>query len=121
MSAAALLILIAASGPPATDLECPARPGETLSYIDISDGPPEKHADLAPDWTKEKTGTTSNIWQLVPRRDGLYVQCGYGKTLVAAYTRLETIKLPDTAKSCQADYRRESGSSDLTLIGFSCR
>jgi hypothetical protein len=120
-AAAALLILTAAGASPAVSLQCPAIPGQTLVYIDIFDGPPENKADLAPDDHKTQSGTASNVWQLDAGTYGLYVQCGYGKKLAGPYSRMETIRLPDAAKTCRADFKTGPGQGDLTLTHFSCR
>jgi hypothetical protein len=117
---AALFILTAASAPP-TALQCPAIEGQTLVYADIYDGPPEKEADLAPDEQKTRPGAATNTWQLTAGPDGLYVKCGYGSKLEGPYSRLETIRLPDTAKTCQADFKIGPRPNDLTLTRFSCR
>jgi hypothetical protein len=104
--AAALLMFAAASAPPAAAPECPAVPGQTLVYIDIFDGPPEQHANLAPDKTIKPTkDTVANTWQLVFGKDGLFVKCGYGKSLAGPYSHIETIQIPKTAKSCRADFK----------------
>ncbi len=121
MSVAALLILAAASTTPVEALQCPAPTGDALVYIDIYDGPPEQQADLAPDDTKQARGMTSNVWQLQAGPDGLYVKCGYGKKLEGPYSRMETIRLPDTVKSCQADFTPGREPSSLILTHFSCR
>ena len=121
-TAAALLILAAASVTPPVALECPAIAGQTLVYIGIFDGPPEKQADLAPDATMAPSpGKTSNIWQLEAGDDGLYVNCGYGQKLEGPYSRMETIRLPDTVKTCRADFKAGAAPGDLTLHKFSCR
>ena len=121
MSAAAALLILAAASAPPTALQCPAIEGQTLVYVDIYDGLPEKEADLAPDEQKTRTGAATNIWRLAAGPDGLYVKCGYGSKLEGPYSRLETIRLPDTAKSCQADFNTGPRPSDLTLTRFSCR
>jgi hypothetical protein len=120
-AAAALLILAAASANSPVALECPAISGQTLVYIDIFDGPPENKADLAPDEQKTGPGVALNVWQLVAGTDGLYVNCGYGKMLAGPYSRMETIRLPQTAKTCRADFKTGPGRDDLTLVRFSCR
>ncbi len=121
-AAAALLILAAASVNSPVALECPAISGQTLVYIDIFDGPPENQADLAPDDSKQQpNGGTANTWQLSPGPDGLFVKCGYGKKLEGPYSRTEMIRLPDTAKSCRADFKTGPGPNDLALTHFSCR
>jgi hypothetical protein len=121
-AAAALLILAAASAPPAAALECPAVPGQTLAYVDLFEGPPENQSDLAPDRTiKPSAGNVSNLWQLVVGPDGLYVKCGYGKSLAGPYNQVETIRLPATAKSCRADFKTGPGAGDLTLTHFACK
>ena len=127
-AAAALLILAAASTPsapastPAVALECPAVPGQTLVYIDIFDGPPEQQADLAPDKTIKPTkDTVANTWQLVPGKAGLFVKCGYGKSLAGPYSHIETIQLPKTAKTCRADFKTGPGAGDLILTHFACK
>jgi hypothetical protein len=120
-AAAALLILAAASAVPVAT-ECPAVAGQTLVYVDIYDGPPEKQSDLAPDeTTKPSAGNVSNLWQLVTGPDGLYVKCGYGKSLAGPYSHIEMIQLPPAAKSCRADFKTGPGASDLTLTHFSCK
>ena len=121
MSAAAALLILAATTTPPAALQCPAIPGQTLVYIDIFDGPPENQADLAPDDTKKAGGVTSNIWQLTASSDGLYVKCGYGKVLQGPYSQMETIRLPDTVKTCRADFKTGTRPDDLTLQKFSCR
>ena len=127
-AAAALLIFAAASTPsaaanaPTTALECPAVPGQTLVYIDLFDGPPEQQADLAPDTTGKPTkDTVANTWQLVFGKDGLFVKCGYGKSLAGPYSHIETIRLPQTAKTCRADFKTGPGAGDLTLTHFACK
>jgi hypothetical protein len=120
-TAAALLILAAASASPVA-LQCPAIPGQTLVYIDIFDGPPENQADLAPDRSTDPTPrTSSTFWELSAGADGLFVKCGYGKMLEGPYSRMETIRLPDTVKTCQADYKTVPGSGPLALTRFSCK
>ena len=118
---AALLILAAASATPPVALQCPAISGQTLVYVDIFDGPPEQQADLAPDDTKKQAGVTSNTWQLQAGPDGLYVKCGYGQKLEGPYSRVEMIRLPDTVKTCRADFKTGPGPSGLTLAHFACR
>jgi len=120
-ASAALLLLVAAGATPATALECPAVAGEALVHIDIFDGPPEEQADLAPDRTTRQGAATSNFWQLSPGARGLFVKCDYGKALAGPYSRVELIKLPDSAKSCRADFMTGPGAGDLTLQKFSCR
>jgi hypothetical protein len=119
--AAGLLILAAASATPPVALQCPAIPGQTLVYIDIFDGPPENQADLAPDASRTAAGAAWNTWELSPGPEGLFVKCGYGKKLEGPYSRTETIRLPDTAKSCRADFKTGPGKSDLILVKFACR
>jgi hypothetical protein len=118
---AGLLMLTAASAAPPVALECPAISGQTLVYVDIFDGPPDQQADLAPDDTKTQPGGSSNIWQLDASPAGLFVKCGYGKALAGPYSRVETIRLPDTAKSCRADFKSGKRPDDLILQKFSCR
>jgi hypothetical protein len=120
VSAAAALLILAAANAPSVALECPLLPGQTLVYVDIFDGPPEKQADLAPDDTKKQAGVTSNIWQLAAGPDGLYVKCGYGKALAGPYSQVETIRLPAAAKTCRADFKTGPGAGDLTLAHFAC-
>ncbi|HWD59758.1 MAG TPA: STY0301 family protein [Stellaceae bacterium] len=121
-TAAALLILAAANAAPTVAPECPAIEGQRLVYVDIFDGQPENQADLAPDaTTTPSAGKTSNVWKLEAGADGLFVKCGYGTKLEGPYSRMETIRLPDTAKSCRADFTSAPGSNDLTLQKFSCR
>jgi hypothetical protein len=118
----AALLLLAAASAPATALECPAVPGETLVYIDIYDGPPEQQADLAPDRTiKPSVGNVSNLWQVVAGPEGLSVKCGYGKSLAGPYSDIEMIRLPDSAKNCRADFKTGPGANDLTLTHFACK
>ena len=118
---AALLILVAATATPAVALQCPAIAGQTLVYIDIFDGPPENLADLAPDEQQTKAGVGSNTWRLETGRDGVFVKCGYGTWLEGPYTRAETIRLPDTVKTCRADYKTDRQGNYVTLLRFSCR
>lgn len=120
-TAAAALLILTASVDPTVALQCPAPAGDALVYIDIYDGPPVNKADLAPDDTRKAGGLTSNVWQLQAGRDGLYVQCGYGRKLEGPYSRMETIRLPDTVKTCRADFKRGAKPNDLTLTNFSCR
>jgi len=122
MSAAAgLLLLVAASTAP-TALECPMVPGQTLVYVDLFDGPPEQQADLAPDKTiKPSAGNLSNLWQLAASKNGLFVKCGYGKSLAGPYNQIETIQLPATVKTCRADFKTGPGAGDLTLTKFACK
>jgi hypothetical protein len=120
-ASAALMLLAAASVAPPTALQCPAIAGQSLTYIDIYDGTPDKQVDLAPDQTQKQAGTMSNMWRLFPSPAGLYVKCGYGKSLAGAYTRTELIRLPSTAKTCRADFRSGPGAGDLTLLRFSCQ
>lgn len=122
MSAAAALLLLVATSAPATALECPTVPGQTLVYIDIYDGPPEQQADLAPDRTiKPSAGTVSNLWEVTAGTDGLFVKCGYGKLLAGPYSHIETIRLPDTTKSCRADFKTGAKPNDLILTKFACK
>ena len=122
MSVAAALLILAAANAPATALACPAMPGQTLVYVDIFDGPPENQADLVPDQHSAPAGkTTRNTWELAAGPDGLYVKCGYGKRLEGPYSRVETIRLPDTVKTCRAGFKTGPGASDLTLQKFACR
>ena len=119
---AALLLLAAASTAVPQALECPALSGETLVYVSIFDGPPEKQADLAPDATMTPSpGKTSNIWQLEAGSDGLFVNCGYGARLEGPYSKMQTIRLPDSVKRCRADFKAGAKPNDLTLTQFSCR
>jgi len=107
--------------PAPTALQCPAIADQTLVYVSIFEGPPEQKADLAPDRYIERVGTTTNTWHLYKSPAGRYVKCGYGKSLAGPYKVTETIKLPDTAKSCRADYTPGPGAGDLTLQKFSCQ
>ena len=120
VSAAALLILAAASTTPATATQCPAISGQTLVYIDIFDGPPENLADLVPDEHKTQSGKAWNTWQLEAGADGLFVKCGYGKKLEGPYSHMETVRLPDTVKTCRADFKTGKRPDDLILTHFSC-
>ena len=121
-TAAALLILAAASTVPPVALECPVIAGEALVYIDIYDGPPENQADLAPDTTlTPSAGKSSNLWQLEAGPDGLFVKCGYGEKLEGPYSRTELIRLPETVHRCRADFTGGAKPNDLTLRKFSCR
>jgi hypothetical protein len=123
MSAAAALLLLAAAGAtPAVALECPAVPGATLVYIDIFDGPPDEMADLVPDQHGSPANKTAwNTWRLEAGPKGLYVKCGYGNKLDGPYSRIETIRLPDTVKTCRADFKTGPKPADLTLTKFACR
>jgi hypothetical protein len=118
-TAAALLMLAAATAPPVA-LTCPAIEGETLVYVAVFDGPPEQKSDLAPE-EHEASGKVWNTWDLEADTDGLFVQCGYGKKLEGPYSRMETIRLPDTVKACRVDFKPGPGPTDLTLQKFSCR
>jgi len=121
-AAAALLMLAAANAAAPVALACPAIAGQTLVYIDIFDGPPEKQADLVPDqYSSPDSKTAWNTWQLEAGPDGLFVTCGYGKKLEGPYSRMETIRLPDTTKSCRADFKTGPRQGDLTLVRFSCQ
>jgi hypothetical protein len=121
-TAAALLMLAAASMTPAEALECPALPGETLVYIDVYDGPPEDQADLVPDQHQDKAKKVAwNSWELYQNPERIYVKCGYGKRLEGPYSRTEFIMLPETAKTCRADFKIGPKPTDLTLQKFSCR
>jgi hypothetical protein len=102
----------------------PARqlPGQTLVYVDIFDGPPENQADLVPDQHSSAAAKTAwNTWQLEAGPDGLFVTCGYGQKLEGPYSRMETIRLPDTTKRCRADFKTGPEKGDLTLVRFSCQ
>ena len=65
--------------------------------------------------------TVANTWQLVFGKDGLFVKCGYGKSLAGPYSHIETIRLPQTAKTCRADFKTGPGAGDLTLTHFACK
>ena len=120
-AAAALLILAVASSPPPVALQCPTIPGQTLVYIDIFDGLPENKADLVPDeHPSPATKSGWNSWDLTAGPDGLYVTCGYGKKLAGPYSRMETIRLPDTVKTCRADFTMDRNGNFVTLLHFSC-
>jgi hypothetical protein len=119
---AALLIFAAASAAPAAAFQCPAVAGQTLVYIAVFDGPPERQVSLAPDQsTPSAGGKTANVWDLQAGADGLYVTCGYGKKLEGPYSRMETIRLPDTVKTCRAAYLAAPGTGSLALTRFSCK
>jgi hypothetical protein len=119
---AALMMLAAGNAASPVALACPAISGQTLVYVDVFDGPPEKQADLVPDQHSAPTAKTAwNIWQLEAGPDGFFVTCGYGKALAGPYSRMETIRLPDTVKTCRADFKTGPGKTDLTLVRFSCR
>jgi hypothetical protein len=119
---AAGLVLTAATAFAAAPGPCPALPGQQLVYIDIFDGPPEGLADLVPDQHGSPgTGRAWNVWRLEAGPQGLYVKCGYGKALGGPYSRMETVRLPDTVKSCRADFKTGRGGADLTLLRFACR
>jgi hypothetical protein len=120
-TAAAALLILTASADPSVALHCPAPAGDALAYIAIYDGHPENEADLAPDDTKKTGGVTSNVWRLQAGPDGLYIRCGYGKKLEGPYSRMETIRLPDTVKTCRADFKPGRKVNDLMLQKFSCR
>jgi hypothetical protein len=119
-TAAALLMLAAATATPPVTLQCPAIADETLVYIGIYDGPPEQKADQAPE-EHSASGKVWNTWDLEAGPDGLFVKCGYGTKLEGPYSRMETIRLPDTVSSCRADFKPGPGPDDLTLTKFSCR
>jgi hypothetical protein len=122
MSVAALLILAAASATPPQALQCPAPTGDALVYIDIYDGPPEQQADLVPDQYQDKAKKTAwNTWELYQNPERIYVKCGYGKRLEGPYSRTEFIILPQTAKTCRADFKTGPKPADLTLQKFSCQ
>ena len=126
MSAAALLLLAATAAPaaapaaPQTALQCPAIEGLTLAYVDLYPGTPGVTLDLTPDRTIERGSLTANIWQLIRVRDGILVKCGYGRSQAGPFDRVETIKLPDTAKTCRADYTKGASRGYLVLQKFSC-
>jgi len=121
-TAAALLILAASTAAPPTALECPAIPGQALVYIDVYDGPPENQADLVPDQHQDKARKTAwNTWELYQNPERIYVKCGYGARLEGPYSRTEFIMLPETAKTCRADFRIGAKPTDLTLQKFACR
>jgi hypothetical protein len=119
---AAALALAAGAAAAAAPVQCPVVTGQTLVYIDIFDGPPEELADLVPDQHASRASRHAwNTWQLEAGPKGLFVKCGYGKALAGPYSRIETIRLPQTIKSCRADFRMGRGPADLTLLSFSCR
>jgi hypothetical protein len=121
-AAAALLILAAATTTAPEALQCPVIAGQTLVYIDIYDGPPEQQADLVPDQHQDKASKTAwNTWDLYQNPERIYVKCGYGTRLEAPYSRTEFIILPQTAKTCRADFKTGPKPTDLTLQKFSCR
>lgn len=118
---AAALVLAAATALAAAPSSCPAVPGQRLVYVDIFDGPAEGLADLVPDQhASPATGRAWNVWRLEAGPQGLYVKCGYGKALAGPYSRVETIRLPDTVKSCRADFKTARTGADLTLLRFAC-
>jgi len=118
---AAMLILVAATTTPSVALQCPTIAGQTLVYIDIFDGPPEDQADLVPDEQKSAGGKGLSVWQLEAGARGLFVKCGYGKVLEGPYSHLETIRLPDTVKTCRADFKADRQGNDVTLLRLSCK
>jgi hypothetical protein len=121
-AAAVPAIAAEASGTPPVQLQCPTIAGATLVYVDIFDGAPEDKADLVPDQHAAPASKTAwNAWQLEAGPSGLYVTCGYGKALAGPYSRMETIRLPDTVSACRADFKTGPGRNDLTLQRFSCR
>ena len=121
-TAAALLILAAASAAPPVALECPTIAGQKLVYIDVYDGPPEQQADLVPDQHQDKAKKIAwNSWELYQNPERIYVKCGYGQRLEGPYSRTEFIMLPETAKTCRADFTIGPKATDLTLQKFSCR
>ena len=70
-------------------------------------------------WPASKTAW--NSWQLEAGPDGIYVTCGYGKKLEGPYSRMETIRLPNTVQSCRADFKTGPKQGNLTLVRFSCQ
>ncbi|HEU0217887.1 MAG TPA: STY0301 family protein [Stellaceae bacterium] len=121
-TAAALLMLVAATATPPVALQCPAIAGETLVYIDVYDGPPENQADLVPDQHQNRANKTAwNTWELYQNPERIYVKCGYGARLEGPYSRTEFIMLPESAKTCRADFKIGPKPTDLTLQKFSCR
>jgi len=119
---AGLLLLVAGSTTPPEALECPTLPGQTLVYIDVYDGPPENQADLVPDQYQDKAKKIAwNTWELYQNPERIYVKCGYGKRLEGPYSRTEFIILPQTAKTCRADFKLGPKPTDLTLQKFSCQ
>ena len=120
LGAVALAIVLGAAEAPAADIGCPAAAGQRLVYIDVYDGPPEKEADLVPDQHKA-AGRAWNTWELAAGPDGIWVKCGYGKKLEGPYARVENVRLPDTVKSCRADFTTGPGRNELTLQKFACR
>jgi hypothetical protein len=121
-TAAALLMLAAATATPPVALQCPAIPGETLVYIDVYDGPPENEGSLVPDQHQNRANKTAwNSWELYQNPERIYVKCGYGARLEGLYSRTEFIMLPESAKTCRADFKSGPKPTDLTLQKFSCR
>jgi hypothetical protein len=119
---AVAVVLAAATALAATPGPCPAVPGQRLVYIDIFDGPPEGLADLVPDQhSSPAAGRAWNVWRLEAGPQGLFVKCGYGKALAGPYSRMETVRLPGTVKSCRADFKTGRAAADLTLVRFSCQ
>lgn len=105
---------------PPSHRECPEIPGQTLVYVHTFDGSPENQADLVPDQHIEQGKRAANIWQLNSGPEWLFVKCGYGKTLVGTYSRIKTLRSPESTRARRAEFRTGRGRSDLTLIRFSC-
>ncbi|MFZ2004355.1 MAG: STY0301 family protein [Stellaceae bacterium] len=121
-TAAAALLILTASADPSVALQCPAPVSDALVYIDVYDGPPANNADLVPDQHQDKANKIAwNTWELYQNPERIYVKCGYGKRLEGPYSRTEFIMLPETAKSCRADFKIGPKPTDLTLQKFSCR
>jgi hypothetical protein len=102
-----MLVVGAAEAAPANPAEiCPARPGDSVRFIDVFDGKPDEHATLAPDSSRHGIDmfTLGHIYD-----DGrtVTIRCKY-----RSGTRTD-IELRDKVEACRVADRKSGGLSVL--------
>ena len=80
----------------------------------LSDGPPDEQAWLAPDSTKKSPKAFTNTWTLYASPRGTWLSCVYGDTSVMLSRRL-----PEGLKVCEIRY--DAGMSPPMATAIDCR
>ena len=113
LNSVAILALAVAAGPAAAmDLRCPAtHAGAFLTGVDLFDGPPSEHADLAPDQYRKTKGGGKSDWEVgyvfQAGRD-LFIECQYGEKIPSV-----VLKADKHIRRCSYASRRD-GRNALT-------
>lgn len=89
-------------------------PKHPWTNAQLSDGPPDEQAWLAPDTTRQGHGLFTNVWTVAPVSAKIWLSCAYADTSVVV-----AVRLPEGLKTCGIRY--DAGTSPPAATSIDCR